>query len=64
LANTIKALGNYGSHKKYENIYKGINSRSNPRIGMMYNLWRKMKSSDKAALLEQANYYLQNIEDL
>ncbi len=27
LANAIKALGNYGSHKKYENLYKGINSR-------------------------------------
>ena len=27
LANTIKALGNYGSHKKYENIYQGVNSR-------------------------------------
>ena len=27
LASTIRALGNYGSHKKYENIYKGVNSR-------------------------------------
>lgn len=27
LADTIRALGNYGSHKKYENIYQGINSR-------------------------------------
>jgi len=27
LAQTIRALGNYGSHKKYENLYKGINSR-------------------------------------
>jgi dTDP-4-amino-4,6-dideoxygalactose transaminase len=27
LATTVKALGNYGSHKKYENTYKGINSR-------------------------------------
>jgi len=27
LAQTIRALGNYGSHKKYENIYKGMNSR-------------------------------------
>lgn len=23
----VKALGNYGSHKKYENLYKGFNSR-------------------------------------
>lgn len=27
LANTIRALGNYGSHKKYENLYRGGNSR-------------------------------------
>lgn len=27
LATTIRTLGNYGSHKKYENIYQGINSR-------------------------------------
>lgn len=27
LANTLKALRNYGSHKKYENLYKGVNSR-------------------------------------
>ena len=27
LALTIRALGNYGSHKKYENRYQGVNSR-------------------------------------
>ncbi|MBM7454928.1 dTDP-4-amino-4,6-dideoxygalactose transaminase [Oceanisphaera litoralis] len=27
LAKTIQALGNYGSHKKYENLYQGVNSR-------------------------------------
>jgi dTDP-4-amino-4,6-dideoxygalactose transaminase len=27
LAQTIRALGNYGSHKKYENLYQGLNSR-------------------------------------
>ena len=27
LTETIKALRNYGSHKKYENLYQGINSR-------------------------------------
>ncbi|AWB56327.1 DegT/DnrJ/EryC1/StrS family aminotransferase [Colwellia sp. Arc7-D] len=27
LVNTISALRNYGSHEKYKNIYKGINSR-------------------------------------
>lgn len=27
LATTIRALGNYGSHQKYKNIYRGVNSR-------------------------------------
>lgn len=27
LAHTLRALRNYGSHKKYENLYQGINSR-------------------------------------
>ncbi|ATC93411.1 DegT/DnrJ/EryC1/StrS family aminotransferase [Pseudoalteromonas tunicata] len=27
LATTIKALRNYGSHKRYENLYQGLNSR-------------------------------------
>jgi deoxyribodipyrimidine photolyase-related protein len=37
---------------------------SNPRIGMMYNVWRKMKPQDKEALLIQAKYYLNNINEL
>ena len=27
LAQTIKAIRNYGSHEKYKNLYKGVNSR-------------------------------------
>jgi len=50
----------------YWNFYDRNESKlaSNPRIGMMYNVWRKMKSEDKTALLEQANYYLKNINEL
>ena len=36
----------------------------NPRIGMMYNVWRKMQPEAKTALLEQADYYLKNINEL
>lgn len=36
----------------------------NPRIGMMYNVWRKMKPEDKVELLQQADYYLKNINEL
>jgi dTDP-4-amino-4,6-dideoxygalactose transaminase len=27
LAQTVRAIANYGSHKKYENLYQGVNSR-------------------------------------
>ena len=36
----------------------------NPRIGMMYNVWRKMKVETKTEILEQADYYLENINEL
>lgn len=36
----------------------------NPRIGMMYNVWRKMNPEVRTALLEQADFYLKNINDL
>ncbi|MFT7334583.1 MAG: deoxyribodipyrimidine photolyase-related protein [Porticoccaceae bacterium] len=36
----------------------------NPRIGMMYNVWRKMQPEAKIAMLEQADYYLKNINKL
>jgi deoxyribodipyrimidine photolyase-related protein len=36
----------------------------NPRIGMMYITWNKMKAEDKAQLLEQAAHYLAHIETL
>lgn len=36
----------------------------NPRIGMMYNVWHKMKQEDKNEILKQAEYYLKNIDKL
>lgn len=36
----------------------------NPRIGMMYNIWNKMKPNEKENLLEQANHYLKNYNEL
>jgi deoxyribodipyrimidine photolyase-related protein len=36
----------------------------NLRIGMMYNVWRKMQPEHKADLLAQADYYLKNINNL
>jgi deoxyribodipyrimidine photolyase-related protein len=50
----------------YWNFYDKHENKlaKNPRIGMMYNVWRKMKPEDKAGLLQQADFYLKNINDL
>lgn len=50
----------------YWNFYDKHESKlsKNPRIGMMYNVWRRMEPVQKAALLEQASVYLQNINNL
>lgn len=50
----------------YWNFYDKHESKlaKNPRIGMMYNVWRKMNPSAKTELLEQADFYLKNINDL
>ena len=36
----------------------------NPRIGMMYRTWDKMERDKKKVLLQQADYYLKNIDKL
>lgn len=36
----------------------------NPRIGMMYTVWKKMQPEEKAKLLQQADWYLKNINHL
>ncbi len=50
----------------YWNFYDKNETKlaKNPRIGMMYNVWRRMEPKAKAELLEQADYYLKHINDL
>lgn len=50
----------------YWNFYDKHEAKlsKNARIGMMYNVWRKMQPDDKAALLEQAKFYLEKINSL
>jgi deoxyribodipyrimidine photolyase-related protein len=36
----------------------------NPRIGMVYNTWKKMNADVKKELIDQAEYYLKNINEL
>lgn len=61
LASIIRALGNYGSHKKYENLYQGINSRLDEMQAAFLRV--KLKYLDEATEKRRviAEYYLENI---
>jgi len=50
----------------YWNFYDKTEAQlsKNPRIGMMYNVWRKMQPEAKAALLQQADFYLNTLNEL
>lgn len=61
LANAIKALGNYGSHKKYENLYKGINSRLDEMQAAMLRVKLRYLDDEVEKRREIASYYIENI---
>jgi dTDP-4-amino-4,6-dideoxygalactose transaminase len=63
LANAIKALGNYGSHKKYENLYKGINSRLDEMQAAMLRVKLRYLDEESDKRREIASYYLENIKN-
>ncbi|EOG5375796.1 DegT/DnrJ/EryC1/StrS family aminotransferase [Cronobacter turicensis] len=46
LASALRALGNYGSHKKYQNIYKGVNSRLDEIQAAMLRIKLKYLEND------------------
>lgn len=50
----------------YWNFYERHQDKlaKNPRIGMMYKVWERMAVDDKTKLLEQAELYLKNINQL
>jgi dTDP-4-amino-4,6-dideoxygalactose transaminase len=61
LANIIKALGNYGSHKKYENLYKGVNSRLDEMQAAILRVKLRYLDNEIENRREIANYYLKNL---
>jgi dTDP-4-amino-4,6-dideoxygalactose transaminase len=63
LAKTIEALRNYGSHKKYENLYQGYNSRLDELQAAFLNVKLKYIEQDIEGRRQVANYYLKNIEN-
>ena len=63
LSKTISALRNYGSHKKYENIYQGLNSRLDEIQAAFLSVKLKYMQRDIDARRKVANYYLENIKN-
>lgn len=63
LAKMIEALRNYGSHKKYENIYKGLNSRLDEIQAAFLNVKLKYIQDDIYKRRRVANNYLENIKN-
>jgi len=61
LAKTVKALGNYGSNKKYENIYKGVNSRLDEIQAAMLSVKLKYLDNEIKKRQHIANRYLNEI---
>lgn len=65
LNQALRALRNYGSHKKYENLYKGVNSRLDEIQAAMLRV--KLKYLDQDTEIRQkiaSNYILEINNDL
>jgi dTDP-4-amino-4,6-dideoxygalactose transaminase len=63
LAKTIRALGNYGSHKKYENLYQGMNSRLDEIQAAMLRVKLRHLDEEIRSRRGVAEYYLANIDN-
>ncbi|EAK9908150.1 DegT/DnrJ/EryC1/StrS family aminotransferase [Campylobacter lari] len=63
LASKIRALANYGSHKKYENLYAGLNSRLDELQAGILDIKLKYLDSDNQKRKEIADYYMKNIKN-
>jgi dTDP-4-amino-4,6-dideoxygalactose transaminase len=63
LAETIRALRNYGSKCKYENLYKGVNSRLDELQAAILSVKLKYLKRDNAKRRYIADYYLNKIQN-
>jgi dTDP-4-amino-4,6-dideoxygalactose transaminase len=63
LATTIRALGNYGSHKKYENLYQGINSRLDEIQAAMLSVKLTHLDTETAHRRKIADMYIEGINN-
>ena len=63
LAGVIRSLGNYGSQKKYENLYKGLNSRLDEIQAAMLRVKLKHLDSEVKRRQAIAAIYIKNISN-
>lgn len=63
LAETIRALRNYGSHKKYYNLYKGFNNRLDEMQAAVLDVKLKYLDQENQRRREVAQYYYDNIHN-
>ncbi len=63
LAQTIRALGNYGSQKKYENLYQGVNSRLDEMQAALLRVKLKYIDAEIQKRRSVARRYLDNINN-
>lgn len=63
LASTLRALGNYGSHKKYENLYKGVNSRLDEMQAAILRVKLRYLDTEIAQRRKVAAAYITGITD-
>ena len=63
LSDVVRALGNYGSHKKYENLYKGQNSRLDELQAAILSVKLGSLDDDNDRRKQIANYYKKNIQN-
>lgn len=59
----IKAIANYGSHIKYQNLYKGINSRLDEIQAAVLDVKLKYLDADNSRRREISKYYRENIKN-
>jgi len=63
LANTVRALANYGSNQKYVNIYKGLNSRLDEIQAAVLDVKLQYIDKDNKRRLEIAKRYISEINN-
>ena len=63
LAVVVRGLANYGSNKKYNNDYKGLNSRLDEIQAAVLDIKLKRLDTDNNNRREIANYYIKKIKN-